>query len=869
MTLEVELERTKHSSESGAAKISASQVDAMRARYEKVKQELEGFKEERRRKENAYKLMQRETRSCSALQQEIQKLKEGRVALMKQQKATAQLIQKLKKEQQTLEVQNKRSEVANSKQLNTLKSELGKKERVLSLKDKEMNRVCSKLKSCEDHIAHLLKVNRQRSKQMGPQRPSPDSDMNASDTEELLRSKKLLDEYLNERAHLNCARSVYEKRVGQLDALNKELSFESSELESHVSRLRDCVDEGESESLRRLVRSGEAAIDKITHELDIYNSDLDEIASRIGSLEKTSGNGGLDKLSREILSTLGPKQLQALAMMLIQDKLDAVEAQREAEEAAQEAGDRSVALEERLRGMESAAKRADREFRAQLGQAERQRCDDVWSVMKAKDGDADQAIADMVDSVGQHVAINRALDLERELESRIAEEDSLRTEIARLRGELQANELKSQLRQGQSMGCLDTEGADALQSLWAELGMKDSDREKALEEIRVAASNTTRRLVIEAQSALVDSNAYYTKTISDIRCVCEVFKLNAEEYLPQETAKVPLSKRNEAMQLALSALSLRVGDLIRQLFEIKNRLLNLVGEMQLKGQDVSDELRSLLKLGANEDVVQVASFLKESGLFVSEASLAKWKDELSKVNASRAGSAMKAVAVRSLVVGLVKELDIEVEGLKELVTHPSLSLHPKEALEAAVAIIQANSATNPPGSAAILEALQGIYKYLSRVKSNREIAFKHLTVVLQFLSCYCEKSPESIKSAMGSLTKAGLLRLVDGASDTIVTLCESKQEFESKMSEFWAEISEMATGIAGGPVTASGISQGARKVSSADLFQPMTRAVEQLLEESPAFEEVWLRLAIQVFQGLWKSKMFELMEVMRSIFFII
>ena len=860
MTLEVELERTKHNSENGTSKMSSSQVDNMRARYEKVKQELESFKEERRRKENAYKLMQKETRSCSALQQEIQKLKEGKVALMKQQKSTAQLIQKLKKEQQTLEVQSKRSEVANTKQLNTLKTELGKKERVLSLKEKEMNRVCSKLKSCEDHIAHLLKVNRQRAKQMGPPRPSPDSDLSANEAEELLRSKKLLDEYLNERAHLNCARSVYEKRVSQLDKLNKELSYESSELDSHISQLKNSDDEGESEGLHRLVRAGEAAIDKITHELDIYNSDLEEIASRIASLDKTCGSGGLDRMGREIVSTLGLKQLQALAMMLIQDKLDAVEGQREAEEAVQESLDRSAALEERLRSMESAAKKSEKEFRVQLGQAEKQRCDDVWSIMKAKDSDVDQAIADMVDSVGQHVAINRALDLERELESRIEEEEGLRREVLMLRGQLQAREIKSQMHEEESTDGCDSEDADALQSLWAQLGIEDCDRKSALLEIRIAASSTAKRLLHEARSALNDSNLQNIQITSDIRCICEVFKLDADNFLPCEVLTDPLNKRNEALLHALANLRLQVGNAIGQLFEIKNRLLTLVGEMQLKGSEVSNELRILLKLGMNEDAVQVAAFLKESNLSVSASSLTRWQDELSKFNATRAGSTMKAVAVKSLVVGLVKELDIEVGSLKELANHPSIGVS-AVSLEAAMTIIQANSAANPPGSAAILEALQGIYKYLSRVKANREIVIKHFTAVLQFLSCYCEKNIELPKSNQSSFTKAGLLRLVDGTSDTIVVLCESKQELESKLSEFVIEISDMATGVGGSPLTTSGFSQVARRGSNAELFQPMTRAVEQLLDESPAFEEVWLRLAIQVFQGLWKSKKLELIEV--------
>ena len=42
--------------------------------------------------------------------------------------------------------------------MNTLKSELVKRDRVLGHKDREIGRINSKLKACEEHISQLLKM---------------------------------------------------------------------------------------------------------------------------------------------------------------------------------------------------------------------------------------------------------------------------------------------------------------------------------------------------------------------------------------------------------------------------------------------------------------------------------------------------------------------------------------------------------------------------------------------------------------------------------------------------------------------------------------------------------------------------------------
>ena len=53
----------------------------MMIRFLKVKEELRVMREERTKKENAYRLMQRESKQCEIIQKELLKLKESKVSL--------------------------------------------------------------------------------------------------------------------------------------------------------------------------------------------------------------------------------------------------------------------------------------------------------------------------------------------------------------------------------------------------------------------------------------------------------------------------------------------------------------------------------------------------------------------------------------------------------------------------------------------------------------------------------------------------------------------------------------------------------------------------------------------------------------------
>ena len=58
----------------------------MKIRFLKVKEELRVMREERTKKENAYRLMQRESKQCDIIQKELLKLKECKVRYIKEER---------------------------------------------------------------------------------------------------------------------------------------------------------------------------------------------------------------------------------------------------------------------------------------------------------------------------------------------------------------------------------------------------------------------------------------------------------------------------------------------------------------------------------------------------------------------------------------------------------------------------------------------------------------------------------------------------------------------------------------------------------------------------------------------------------------
>jgi hypothetical protein len=66
--LELELDRAKRAAEAGGGNgaVCSAAVERIKDRFQKVKKELDDMRDERKKKENAYRLMQKESKQCEA-----------------------------------------------------------------------------------------------------------------------------------------------------------------------------------------------------------------------------------------------------------------------------------------------------------------------------------------------------------------------------------------------------------------------------------------------------------------------------------------------------------------------------------------------------------------------------------------------------------------------------------------------------------------------------------------------------------------------------------------------------------------------------------------------------------------------------------
>ena len=581
------------------------------------------MRDEQKTKEHAYRLMQRETKQCESLQKELHKLKEAKVSLMRQQKAQAQQMQKLKKAQQLKLTTLKKSDIKKQQQVNSLRSELMKKDRVLGHKDREIGRISSKLKACEEHIAQLLKLQNRNRTRIGPATASSAAaaaagassskhGLSPAEVEHLLTSKSMLDNFVTERVEQARIKAQYQRKTAALQELNRELAQETTELDTLLKRDREISsllpaaspdgeesgddetfedsqlseEEAERRSQRRdvrlQIREVETSIERITHELDLLNADIADLSSRLHPDGNSSGkspaavDGTWEELGKEVMGGLSMPQCHVLLYEQLGDRAVLVEQLRVAQE---ELTDARVDLEAATRRVDVLSRQLAQtkdEMQEKLLSAEKQRVQDLWAMLKAsesrrdssssvssgKEGgssDGEEPIsssgggerntggasdASSTDSLvraslgaANRVAIQRARDLEQELENCMdaeqllrAKNDELSSQLSELQATVESLKLQSQLFQStidsshirgsggsdgsscieESPSSLATPSSNALQcfrelsACWDALGTDSFDRSTTIRRIETAIAETRSQVVSEV-SHLVSS----------------------------------------------------------------------------------------------------------------------------------------------------------------------------------------------------------------------------------------------------------------------------------------------------------------------------------------------------------------------------
>jgi hypothetical protein len=470
----------------------------------------------------------------------------------------------------------------------------------------------------------------------------------------------------------------------------------------------------------------------------------------------------------------------------------------------------------------------------------------------------------MVDSVGQSIAIQRALELELELEEYVDNDSRLRQ---------QNQELSSRIVELETVLALGTGGvvaapADSVTSskdlstllgLWQQLGLSPEKRELILSDIRNANELAVGRFLGEARGDLQLAMNHRDTALETMSLVCKVFGLMQPEGVGAARGARSICESNKEIENLMTTLTLTADVKVNRLFEIKDRLLDLVSEMWLSSADLSMPLQTILKISKkNVDIATLAQDFESAGLVLTDSIMDAWSDEVSKLNVRRAGITTKAIVAKSAVVSFVRDLGLNESGLRNVSVGADVS---SEAFEAAVTIVSVNSASNPPGSAIVLVALEQLQFGLESIKLHREQIAHNLSSFLQFISCYSDKDIDR-PDPTTLYHQHILIGLFDLSHDSIMGLCDKESELTAKMVEYCKDIAGMASVlISGAPISLEYLLDNARKYSSDELFQPMTRAVESMDGLSVLLDEVWLKLGVKDFTNLWASKKADLTKV--------
>lgn len=447
--------------------------------------------------------------------------------------------------------------------------------------------------------------------------------------------------------------------------------------------------------------------------------------------------------------------------------------------------------------------------------------------------------------------MQRALELEFQLEEYLEQDAKLRQENAALLNRIQTMEL---LRGSASPNAApQQELMESLTTLWHDIGASTEDRERMLHEINNASSIAIEKYRTSAKIALQNATSNKGLAERNIDAVCSAFMLDKDDSIQLSTDSIPVLQLEKNLELALTKLVDSVKDRVASMAEVRARLASFMSEMSLSVHDLSPELRLLSSVPQSEsDVVALAHQLRASGVVVTAESVESWRRELSKLNVKRTSTTLKAAAVKEEAIRLVAQLGF----FDELSLH-SLAMKTDdaaaEAVRVAVDIVMTGSASNPPGSDKLLSALEHVRAGLLAVSAEREKISGHLSEIIRCTGGRLDGG-DAGSTVRG---KDELINLFDSASESILYLCDSApQQLESIRANkvtVYKFVSELA--LADSDVVDT------RLKYNSTLMHRVDRAVEGLIEESAGVGEKWLQLCKADLINLLNSKMNDVEKV--------
>lgn len=661
--LEAALEKAKKNQElliQQKQPVNPAAMEKLQERFSKVKEELERMKSDKSRKENAYKVIQNETKKCETLSKEISKLKEMKVKLLQTQKSQNIIYQKYKKEQTQKLITLKKSDIKKQRLLNDLKSELQKKVRVLGNKDREIMRIQSKLKASEEHITQLLRIqNRGRQKLISNTSSTSTSTSTSStitknngsnsnnfdeynnlsslDLGVLQSSKSILENMINEKVDLKYNKKLLTKKLLSLKEIKIELDENLSILKNYeqqrsqledfkLQHIEDFNDKQENDllTLETQIKSMELTIEELTNEMNILNEDIADLTRQIGDTKDIS-ESSWESITKGVINSLTLSQFQVIIWELLNSKAELLDNIRAEKEKYDELNELYETSQEKVNSLENQLNELKINMKINISNAEKQRVDDMWEILKNQPTTLDNNNSNGNGNNNNNTSVNNILlkrtqELETVLSDYMTIENDLKNEIYDLK--YKNEELEKKLEKTLIQKHLETQIINTdnkrfelenqqkndeiikyyheLDLIWSKLGTSVNERESMLDMID-NANNVARNTIINKSkneyNLLINKE---NEILFNYKQFIKVMQLNEDNYFNSEEYKdKTLIQRNLELESKYKQLFTEFESRRKKLLKVYEKLDKVIVELGYDLQSLSNELQILFSIDIN------------------------------------------------------------------------------------------------------------------------------------------------------------------------------------------------------------------------------------------------------------------------------
>lgn len=855
--LEASLEKANKSSSS----TNPVAVDKLKERFLKVKEELTKMKQEKQRKEHAYRIVEKESKQCEQLQRELRKLKEIKIQLMKTQKSQNQQHLKFKKESQSKLNVLKKLDVKKQKQMNCLKSELMKKQRVLGHKEREINRIQSKLKACEEHITQLLRIqNRGRGKLLEKSSSNvkeadrSSGSMSASEAEHYATSKNILHNLISDRIEYKYKKLQMEAKSATIKELQEELAEEVAEMEKlsadKSSWLRDNENADEMSRNERLalfeseIQSAESNIDRITNELQMHRADVSEINL---SLQQEENTTCWEEIGKNVIIGCSLTQLQYLLYESMEEKSELMSKQRSLTDTIVQYKEKAESSEERIAELEEQVATVTRDLKVKLDESEKSRVHDMWVLLQSKT----QASDEMANSI----VYKRTQELENTLNAMVTQEYMLKEENGNLKTENE--QLKYQLMQmsfaSSGNGGVSSTSMTELNDIWTKLGLSYAEREDYINEIATIRQNKESDMLIDMKKFLQRSLADEDVLRQEIEVLCSVMDLSESDYISDAS---PLLQKLESLKSGANALRTDLSSRLKQVASMKRKLEYFMNDMGVGVTNLPSSLAKLHKITIQAD----AASLLSQGVMLSSADLSNWEKSLRQLSISHADNVTRVTALHSEALTLCR--DLEITSNDQLLTiEQGCDDIPQALVLIAIDSLLHNTSLCLPGNSELILHFERLIMALQTTKVNREAISKQLLAfVLQTQRFVSFDRSGELQQILDAASAPFSLKAIKELYATVIMLPhvidENAFALQDRLRALCAEIG----------VTPQHFESRINHLISSKQQLPELTSLDEIVSAAHEFvlfiDELWLKDIANEFRNMWSVHRSSTLHVM-------